>query len=180
MQYEPIILELMSRIKVLETEVSNMKEQISFLESSYSSTGPAPENSPPQSHQGKTPTAYTRTTDEMIHACYTQGKSAYQTPGSNIWSLADQVSEETGMNRNSAFMYICAVRNMLGGNVFKRAVNVKALNYYLEAIHRDYGADGLRAALSSVQQNIAYRQRYNLPSDSFSALYDTYKEKLNP
>lgn len=82
------------------------------------------------------------------------------------------------MNRNSAFMYICAVKNMLEGSVFKRAVNIKALKYYLEAICQDYGADGLRKAVFSVRQNIAYRQRFHLPSDSISAVCDEYERKL--
>lgn len=183
MQYESIILELMSRIKVLESDVSSMKKSISTLESILSlqeiQDSIDKENfSPVNSQNSTSPTSYTKTTDQMIYACYKRGKEAYQNPHVNIWSLADNVAQETGMNRNSAFMYIHAVKNMLGGTVFKRAVNAKALRYYFEAIYQDYGADGLRTAISSVRKNISYRQHCGLPYASISSICEEYERKL--
>lgn len=181
MQYEAILLELMSRIKVLESDISTMKASISNLESAVLSeqTGSSdPVQSAPSPARGQNPTSYTKTTDQMIDACYLRGKEAYETPGVNIWSLADAVTNETGMNRNSAFMYIHAVKSMLEGVVFKRAVNTRALKRYFSAIHRDYGEDGLRRAVASVRKNISYRESFHLPSDSICAVCDEYERKL--
>ncbi len=171
----------MSRIKVLETEISNMKESISNLESAILSGGTENSNQAenllsPAGGQGSS--SYTKTTDQMIDACYLRGKEAYGSPGVNIWSLADTVAGETGMNRNSAFMYICAVKSMLEGVVFKRAVNTRALKRYFSAIHHDYGDAGLRRAVASVRKNISYRESFHLPSDSICAVCDEYEKKL--
>lgn len=181
MQYEPIILELMSRIKVLESDVSNMKESISSLKSIIQLQEMQDSNSQENiSSQtgGQNSAPYTKTTDQMISACYKYGKEAYQNPGINIWSLAGSAAQETGMNRNSAFMYICAVKNMLGGTVFKRAINTKALRHYLAAICQDYGEDGLRTAITSVRENIAYRQHCSLPSGSIASVCEEFERKL--
>ena len=115
----------------------------------------------------------------MIDACYKKGTEAYERPEANLWSLADWVTAETGMNRSSAFMYISAVKSMLSGTVFKRAINTRALRRYFQSIYDDYGAEGLRNAVSSVRQNIAYRESFHLPSDSISGVCDEYEAKLS-
>ena len=183
MQYDAIILELMSRIKTLEEEVSHLKSTVSALESCNSA--PADEVSSllsgkNSSHSEKqSSVSYTKTTDQMIDACYKKGIEAYNRPDANIWSLADSVSETTGMNRSSAFMYICAVKSMLSGTVFKRAINTRALRRYFQSIYDDYGTEGLRNAISSVRKNISYRESFHLPSDSISGVCDEYEAKLS-
>lgn len=184
MQYDSIILELMSRIKTLEAEVSQLKSSISDLELRASSqdteTNISSETKNSFSSSRTSPSvSYTKTTDQMIDACYKKGIEAYEHPDINTWSLADAVSETTGMNRNSAFMYICAVKSMLNGTVFKRAVNTRALRRYFQSIYNDYGTDGLRNAISAVRKNIAYRESFNLPSDSISGVCDEYEAKLS-
>ena len=123
--------------------------------------------------------SYTKTTDQMIDACYRKGVEAYEHSDTNIWPLADSVSAATGMNRSSAFMYICAVKSMLTGTVFKRAINTRALRRYFQSIQQDYGAEGLRTAISSVRKNIAYREGFHLPSDSLIGVCEEYEAKLS-
>ena len=184
MQYDAIILELMSRIKTLEGEVSLLKSAVSALESREESQSRAPldgsgrKNSSTLSSK-QSSVSYTKTTDQMIDACYKRGIAAYEQPDANIWSMADQVADETGMNRSSAFMYICAVKSMLSGTVFKRAVSTRALRRYFQSIYDDYGTDGLRRAVASVRRNISYRESFHLPSDSISQVCDEYEAKLS-
>ena len=184
MQYDAIILELMSRIKTLEDEVSLLKSAVSALESreavrlDESSDFSERKNSSVSSSK-QSSVSYTKTTDQMIDACYKKGTEAYERPEANLWSLADWVTAETGMNRSSAFMYISAVKSMLSGTVFKRAINTRALRRYFQSIYDDYGAEGLRNAVSSVRQNIAYRESFHLPSDSISGVCDEYEAKLS-
>lgn len=184
MQYDAIILELMSRIKTLEEEVSRLKSTVSALESHNSVPVDAAssllERKISSSQSAKqSSVSYTKTTDQMIDACYKKGIEAYNRPDANIWSLADSVSETTGMNRSSAFMYICAVKSMLSGTVFKRAINTRALRRYFQSIYDDYGTEGLRNAISSVRKNISYRESFHLPSDSISGVCDEYEAKLS-
>ena len=184
MQYDAIILELMSRIKTLEGEVSLLKSAVSALESreegqphGFSDRSEQKNSFASDSRQSSV--SYTKTTDQMIDACYKRGIAAYEQPDANIWSMADQVADETGMNRSSAFMYICAVKSMLSGTVFKRAVSTRALRRYFQSIYDDYGTDGLRRAVASVRRNISYRESFHLPSDSISQVCDEYEAKLS-
>lgn len=180
MQYDSIILELMSRIKTLEAEVSRLKETVHSLQSPAavppsSSATQAPETATPSRSQ---PAAYTKTTDSMIDLCYVYGKEAHQHPGSNLWAYADMVTKESGMNRNSAFMYICGVKSLLDGSVYKRAMNAKALRKYFSAIYRDFGQPGLEKAISAARKNIDYRTSFQLPSDSTIAICEEFEAKL--
>lgn len=182
MQYDSIILELMSRIKTLEGEVSQLKEIVQELQSSTpaspsSPVTPAQEHEPTESTHTHS-TSYTKTTDAMIDLCYVYGKEAYQHPGSNLWSYADKVSKESGMNRNSAFMYICGVKNLLEGSVYKRAMNAKALRKYFSAIYADFGKAGLEKAISSARKNIDYRTSFQLPSDSSISICEEFEAML--
>ena len=114
----------------------------------------------------------------MMDVCYAYGKKAYQTPGANIGEYADTAASETNMNRNSAFMYIHAVKNLLDGKVFKRAISIKALRKYFIAIYDDFGKAGLANAIQATRANVEYRKIYDLPSDSIVALCDEFQKKL--
>lgn len=181
MQYETIILELMSRIKVLEEDVASMKATLRSLEASVNpvetpdmdtSFTPAPTSC----SQNATP--YKKMTDHMMDVCYAYGKKAYRTPDANIGDYADTVANETDMNRNSAFMYIHAVKSMLEGKVFKRAISTKALRKYFSAIYNDFGKTGLSNAITATRAHIKYRQSYGVPMDSIIALCDEYQKKI--
>ena len=180
MQYETIILELMSRIKVLEDNAAEMKETIRSLENVIYSADDTNMDTlvtpiPPAS---RSTTSYTKTTERMIDVCYAYGKKAYRTPNANIGEYADAVAEETNMNRNSAFMYIHAVKNLLDGKVFKRAISVKALRKYFSTIYEEFGTPGLSNAIKATRANIEYRHSYDLPSGSIIALCDEFQKKI--
>lgn len=181
MQYENIILELMSRIKVLESDISILKEKILSSESVIQPTeeNSLIDNSSTTPTQSPNTTAYIKTTFRMIDVCYLYGKKAYLTSGANIGEYADIVAAETGMNRNSAFMYIHGVKNLLEGKVFKRAISVKALRRYYVLIQEDFGLPGLKKAIAATRANIEYRNKCNLPSDSIISLCDEFEEQIH-
>lgn len=185
MQYETIILELMARIKTLENDVADMKTTVQSLEAAVNSVGnpdldidvDSPDAAAPTPSALNT-TTYTKTTEHMMDACYTYGKKAYRTPDANIGDYADLVAVETGMNRNSAFMYIYGVKNLLEGKVFKRAISIKALRKYFSAIYEEFGKTGLANAIQATRANVEYRQSYNLPSESIIALCNEFQKKI--
>ena len=111
MQYETIILELLTRIKKLEDDVAELKAQRASLPIS---------SGEPDNQQENETTTYRKMTDEMIEICYKSGKKA--AAGENVQELADDISETTGMNRSSAIMYLYAVQGMLAGTIYKRAM----------------------------------------------------------
>ena len=164
MQYETIILELLSRIKKLEEDVEELKQsrQNNIVEQENASSGSS--------------VSYTKMTDEMIEICYKCGKLVFQ--GENAQELADNVAEETGMNRNSAFMYIYVVSSMLSGEIYKRAISKKALEIYFKKIFQDYGSDGLKKAIKATRLHIDYRKSCGHTVDSIEEACDKAEARL--
>lgn len=158
MSYESIVLELMSRIKVLEDEFSILKEKVIFLEQLVENLTSSDEIDAEAETPEVRTVPYGKMTDEMIETCYIYGKMLHLNPDLEIGAMADQIFDDTGMNRNSAFMYVYVVDSMLGGKVYKRAINTKATRAYLGKIHAEYGKEGLRKAINALRAHIRYRQ----------------------
>ena len=176
MQYDSIILELMSRIKKLEEEIQELRVRLDSVE--FSSNAPVSSASDSAALPSSPSSSYTKTTDQMISLCYHYGKNAYLNRSTNLGELADRISSESGMNRSSAFMYICAVKALLEGTVFKRAINAKSIRQYLNSIYQEFGSDGLRKALSSLRLHIEYRIANHIPSESIDEICKEFEKKL--
>ena len=175
MQYETIILELLSRIKKLEEDVTELKQVIvdrptvpqntndeNYIDDATSSVEPS--------------VSYKKMTDEMIDICYKCGKKLHD--GESVQELADSIVDDTRMNRNSAIMYLYAVQGMLDGTVYKRAISAKATKFFLTKIFNEYGSAGLRKALSAARLHVQYRQECGLPYDSIEEICNTFENKL--
>lgn len=174
MQYEVVILEMLTRIKKLEDEVALLKEQCA----SNRIVDDMEENEDEIVDVGDVSGGtHQRVTDEMIEACYAYGKKLFN--GGKIRELVQQVVAQTGMNRNSAVMALYAVSNMLGGTVYKRAINKKANRLYFDRIYSEYGAEGLKKAIQSTRLHIAYRRECGHTVDSIERLCDEYSRKLS-
>ena len=167
MQYETIILELLTRIKKLEEDVAELKAQRESLLVS----GGEPDN-----QQESETTTYRKMTDEMIEICYKCGKKA--AAGENVQELADDISETTGMNRSSAIMYLYAVQGMLAGTIYKRAISAKAMKKYYDTIFNEYGSAGLRKAIRATRLHIDYRRECGHTVDSIEEICDRYESRL--
>ena len=175
MQYETIILELMTRIKKLENDVADLKLQINtvtpvdtnnhifFSDESEADNAPAP-------------SGYVKMTDEMIDICYKCGKKVAN--GENAQELADDIAESTGMNRSSAVMYLYAVQGMLSGTIYKRAISAKALKKYLDTIWNEYGSQGLKKAIQATRLHVDYRRSCGHMVDSIEEICDRYESRL--
>ena len=174
MEIEKIILELLSRIKVLEEEVSSLKEIIINQNTSVQNTADGNEYG---KHKSKKKN-YTRTNQKMIDECFKYGKLAYNNPDADIKDFADTVMKETGMNKSSAYIYIYVVQSMLKGEQFKRHINSNALKRYFELILIEFGKEGLRKALSATRQHVEYLKQCNIPVKGFVNIYDEFKAKI--
>lgn len=174
MQYENIILELMSRIKELEANNEIIKRKLADLENSISeiAVNNLTENS---KQENSTNTSYGKTTDEMIDMCYEYGKRIYQFSDIDIPIAANEISEKTSMKRSSAVIYIYAVKSMLEGVAYKRGIKNKATEKYICYIKSDYGVVGLKKALSAIRMHIEYRQSCGLNSDSIINICEKYE-----
>lgn len=176
MNYDTIILELLSRIKSLEDDVSELKQIISTPSSQQQTISTNNTETIDCDNQTKSTVSYKKTTDEMIDICYKCGKMLKD--GESIQDLADSIVESTDMNRNSAIMYLYAVQGMLEGTVYKRAISANATRIFFNNIFNDYGSAGLRKAISSARQHIQYRHNCGLPYESIEEICNTYESRL--
>lgn len=170
MDHNAIILELLSRIKVLEDDVASMKAALE------TDRDLAQHQDTATAFKVSAPTAYQRTTDEMIDICYKCGKKVHQ--GENVADLADEIADETGMNRNSAVMYLYAVSSMLSGTIYKRAISSKATQKYFDAIFNEFGSEGLKKAIQATRQHIDYRRDCGHMVDSIEEICKKYEHLL--
>lgn len=174
MQYETIILELMTRIKKLEDEVNELKQII---------VPPIVDNPPIEDNINNmyednvdSSVAYKKMTDEMIDICYKCGKKL--AAGESVQELADDISDSTGMNRNSAVMYLYAVQGMLEGTIYKRAISAKAMKRYYDTIWNEYGSAGLKKAIRATRLHIDYRRDCGHMVDSIEEICNQYEGRL--
>ena len=164
MNYESIILELLQRIQRLELEVNELKQK--SLQVSDETTEKCMNSS----------NSYNKLDDKMIKLCYDYGKKLCL--GGNSRQLADEVANETGMKKNSAIIYLYAVKSMLEGKEFKRAISAKAMQVYFDKISEEFGTRGLERALNSADKHIEYRIRCGHNVDSLIKLAEKNRKRL--
>ena len=174
MQYETIILELLSRIKKLEDDVSELKQTLNTRTAIQTPVVNNEERVIPTSRESSI--EYKKTTDEMIELCYKYGKRLAN--GENAQELAEQITDATGMNRNSAIMYLYAVQGMLDGVIYKRSINATAMKRYFDWIYNEYGSQGLRKAIHATRLHIEYRRSFGHTVDSIEEICNQYERKL--
>ena len=174
MQYETIILELLSRIKKLEEEVTELKQVLLTSTSAQISNNNVVNDISDERNDGSV--SYTKMTDEMIDICYKCGKKLAS--GENAQELADDIAESTGMNRNSAIMYLYAVQGMLDGTIYKRAISAKAMRRYYDTIWNESGSAGLKKAIKATRLHIDYRRECGHMVDSIEEICNHYENRL--
>lgn len=174
MQYETIILELLSRIKKLEEEVAELKQSLLVSSSAHLSVDDTVNNIYEENADNSEQRV--KMTNEMIDVCYQGGKKL--AAGENVQELADDISESIGMKRTSAIMYLYAVRGMLDGTVYKRTINAKAIRRYFDLILNENGSAGLKRAIIATRLHIEYRRECGHKVDSIEEICNEYENKL--
>lgn len=115
----------------------------------------------------------------IIAECFVA--TSYKSNGklaANLKRLADEISDETGMNRNLAIMYLQVISNMLDGVIYKRAINSKALKKYFDNIWNDYGIEALKTAIQATKLHIKYRRELGYPIDSIEETCNKAEARL--
>lgn len=169
-------MELMTRIKKVEDDVELLKQERDERALLVSREAMADEDRENRSNAGEGSAPYIKTTDQMIDMCYRCGKKLLE--GESAPELAEGISDETGMNRNSAFMYLYAVKCMLEGTIYKRSISAKAMQRYFDAIFNEYGSQGLKKAIKATKEHIEYRRSCGHQVDSIEALCNRYENRL--
>ena len=112
---------------------------------------------------------------QNIYDCYDYGKRIANEE-IDIGGATLKLSK-TGMNSDSAKIYLRCVRSLIKGERYTGTVNELALSHFLTAITTDFGFAGLAIALSSVKMHLEYQNRYqNLVN--IKRIYDEFIEIL--
>jgi 5-methylcytosine-specific restriction enzyme A len=104
--------------------------------------------------------------EEMYKAAFTYGKQVYKGEISKNAARA-KLSEEFGMNTNSAADYLSNFSHMMKGEKFTRTMKGEATEYFIVKIREDFGNNYFLNALHSVEQHVDYYEklgRGNLPN----------------
>lgn len=165
MQYESVILEMMSRIQKLEEEVSELKNIISNENLTDTLT-----NSLKRKNVKVTP--------EMTEICYQYAKIAYEQKNVDIDDLAEKVAQDTGMNENTAKMNIGSIKAMLEGVGFNRILSSQSLRMCFKFIYNDYGKIGLKKAIDATKEHIRYLNSINNPAINLKKVCSEFEEML--
>ena len=168
MQYEIIILELMNRIKQVESRCDEVEEILAHL---------LQEPETAEEAAGDT-TRRQRVTPEQMRACYDCAVQLFGQAGAGFSAAIDTLVDETRMNRNSAISTVNVVRNMLAGKGYTRAISHPGTVLFWEAIKKDFGAEALKKAIQATRDHVAYRRQFGHPVDSLERLCEEYEQGL--
>jgi len=164
MNYESIILELMTRIKLLETRCERIEEQMANIVSLEGEE----ESSAVENIQRQ------KITKEQIRSCYECGAELFKYDHLDTALEIDKLVAKTSMNRNSAIMYVYAVKNMLSGKIYKRAINQTATELYFQYIMEDFGAETLKKAVNATRLHFEYLRQLGYTLNGLVELCDKY------
>lgn len=163
MQYETIILEMMSRIQKLEDEVERLKNDIKSNDFDRSEIQPK---------------RNVKVTPEMTRLCYEKAKQVYNNPYLDTNDLAEYISEKTGMNFNTAKMNIYSMVQMLKGEEYNRLLSADSLDLCLDMIYKEFGRQGLEKALTATRLHIDYLKTKNMATSKLISVYNKYWKML--
>ena len=96
--------------------------------------------------------------NEAMKAAYEVAKRVREGALSRAAGI-EELHRRFALNRSSAGDTISNIGYMLEGDRYERTNNAFATEHFLEMIHRDYGLDALRRAISSVEKHIEYYER---------------------
>lgn len=160
MQYETIILEMMSRIQKLEEEIEQLKNTVSsnIIEPSDAQTK-----------------RNVKVTPEMTRLCYEKAKAVYNNQYLDTNILAEEVSSKTGMNFNTAKMNIGSIILMLKGEEYNRILSADSLDLCLDMIYCEFGMPGLTKALNATKLHIEYLKTKGIATSKLISVFNKYK-----
>ncbi|WP_303251923.1 hypothetical protein [uncultured Senegalimassilia sp.] len=112
---------------------------------------PTPESDP---HFESKPTGK-RITEEMVGAVW-QAFLKMRQFGYSANSLASEVSNSTGMNPGSAFIYLTILDNLVKGKPNTRNMKMADLETYMSKIQNEFNASDYQNALLSLERSVPY------------------------
>ena len=89
--------------------------------------------------------------------------------------LSTEVSEKSGMNRGSAFIYLTVLANLVNGDPNTRVLKYKDLEYLMDRIKTELGESKYQKAIQSLKMSVPY-WREKIPG-TFADKVEAYCKK---
>ena len=161
---------MMGRIQKLEEEVKELKALMEAGAATLNETQFKPAETLPKKNVKVTP--------EMTRLCYEKAKAVCRNPYLDTNDLANEISEQTGMNFDTAKMNIYSITQLLKGEEYKRLLSADSLDLCLDMIYNEFGKDALEKALTAVRLHIAYLKTIGNPAWKLQNVYNKYKNRI--
>lgn len=110
-------------------------------------------------------------TKDMVDEVW-QAFIKYHSGLGEISRLSDEVAENSGMNRGSAFIYLNILSNLVKGELNTRNLKMKDLEYLMQKIKSELGIKEHQSAIQSLKKSIPY-WRKKLPG-AFADKVETF------
>lgn len=101
-------------------------------------------------------------TREMCHSLWNEFKRRYSSDDRNLQEAAQLISNQTGMNRGSAFIYFTILFNLADGVQNTRTLKYEDLEFFMDKFKTEFPKNILKATISSLEASIPYWDK-NVP-----------------
>ncbi|HHV50520.1 MAG TPA: hypothetical protein GXX54_02295 [Clostridiales bacterium] len=95
-------------------------------------------------------------TSGMCSFLWDEFKLHYNTDDSSFQETARYISEKTGMNRGSAFIYLNILWNLTKGELNKRNMKFEDLEFFINKIREELPEHALKSTIISLEKSIPY------------------------
>ncbi len=118
-------------------------------------------------------------TKKQIEESYKLGRKVYEGKVSRK-EATFSLTQEYGMNGDTAGIYINSIGNLLNGQILKRTLSLEAAEYFLIRIEKDYNQSKLKDALLAIDAHITYlEEKTNTRVIKLRELLGEYSLKLS-
>lgn len=104
----------------------------------------------------RVPRQMNRITGEMCHSLWNEFKRRYSSGDRNLQEAAQLISNKTGMNRGSAFIYFTILNNLVDGVHNTRTLKYEDLEFFVDNIKTEFPENILKSTISSLEASIPY------------------------
>lgn len=104
----------------------------------------------------KVPRQKNKITSEMCLSLWDEFKRRYSTSDRNMQEAAQIISNKTGMNRGSAFIYFTIINNLVNGVQNTRTLKYEDLEFFVNRVKAEFPENMLKSTIDSLEASIPY------------------------
>lgn len=166
MNYDKVIVGLLSRIEVLEEEVRALKKGLGELNT----------ETQVNNQKGEAKPMKVKIRKKEVEALYKYAKLVYEGEISRDEAI-EIISREYKLNKNSISDYFYGFKSMIHGEKYVRTMNTMGTRYFFEQILKDYGKSALKRALHATMEHIIYYE--SIGKTTMKTLREIHNEYRN-